>query len=92
MFTEKVVMPDIRGLQFEIERFDSRNATDNTPPPVLPGSDLTSAEAIAEAAKYFDLYREGVQILIDLGCPPRQIAGPKDIETTATKPKPEKKD
>ena len=55
MFVEKVVMPDIRGLQFEIERFDSRNATDNTQPPALPGSDLTNAEAIAEAAKYFDL-------------------------------------
>src|ERR1700688_5077293 len=35
VFTEKVVMPDIRGLQFEIERFDSRNATDNTQPPAL---------------------------------------------------------
>jgi hypothetical protein len=45
---------------------------------------LDTAEAIAEAAKYFDLYREGIQILIDLGVPPRQIEGPRDIETTAT--------
>jgi hypothetical protein len=86
-FVERVMPPDSRILMWQVDRIDPfPNGS-----PHLPGlpdepAELNSAEAIAEAAKYFSLYKEGVQILIDLGCPPRQIAGPKDIETAAAKP------
>jgi hypothetical protein len=57
---------------------ESETSGQNTPA-------MNTAEQIAEAAKYFDLYKEGVQILIDLGVPPRQLMGPRDIETTTTR-------
>jgi hypothetical protein len=85
VFTEKVVMPDIRGLQFEIERYDPRLEPSSEPPPSA-GPDLNSAEAIAEGAKLMDLYYAGVQVLVDLGVPLPQIEGAQDIETTATHP------
>jgi hypothetical protein len=58
MFVEKVVMPDIRGLQFEIERYDPRLKPSSEPPPPA-GPDLNSAEAIADGAKLMDLYYAG---------------------------------
>jgi hypothetical protein len=86
-FVEKVLMPNPNVLMWQVDRIDP-NPNGSPQLPGLPeAAELTSAEAIAEAAKYFDLYREGVQILIDLGCPPRQLLeSSKDIETTATKP------
>jgi hypothetical protein len=82
---EKYYPPDQRALAHILDRLDPQPNLEPQPPGLEAPPELTDAEAIAEAAKYFDLYREGVQILIDLGVPPRQIAGPgKDIETTAT--------
>jgi hypothetical protein len=47
-------------------------------------------EKIAEAAKYFHLFRAGIQTLLDLGVPLPQIAASAlAIETSATKVEPE---
>jgi hypothetical protein len=88
IWEEKYFPPDQRALAHVLDRIDPQPNLE----PQLPGlpeaaPELTDAEAIAEAAKYFHLYQEGIQILIDLGCPPRQLLeSAKDIETTATRP------
>jgi hypothetical protein len=86
---EKYFPPDQRALAHILDRIDPEpNLAPQQPGIPEEPERLTSAEQIAEAAKYFSLYREGVQILIDLGVPPRHIAAPRDIETTAVHPEP----
>jgi hypothetical protein len=87
IWEEKYFPPDQRALAHVLDRIDPQP---NLEPqlPVLPeaAAEFTDAEAIEEAAKYFDLYRAGIQILVDLGVPLPQIKGPRNIETTATHP------
>jgi hypothetical protein len=86
---EKFFPPDQRALAHILDRLDPEPNLEPQPPGLEAPPELTDAEAIAEAAKYFEMYREGVQILIDLGCPPRMLLeSAKDIETTATKAEP----
>jgi hypothetical protein len=87
---EKFFPPDQRALAHILDRLDPEPNLEPQQPEIPGPADLTSAEAIAEAAKYFDLYRAGVQILIDLGCPPKGLLeSSNDIETTATHPETE---
>jgi hypothetical protein len=87
VWEERFFPPNPQALMHILDRIDPEPNGPAQLPGVPETSELNDAEAIAEAAKYFDLYREGVQILIDLGCPPRQLLESwKDIETTATKP------
>jgi hypothetical protein len=90
IWEEKYFPPDQRALAHVLDRLDpAPNLEPQQPGMPEAAPELTDAEAIAEAAKYFDLYKAGVQILIDLGCPPRHTIQPtreREIETTATRP------
>ena len=87
VFVEKVVMPDSRILMWQIDRIDPLPNGDAAGGDVPMAPELTSAEQIAEASKYFDLFRQGIQVLIDLGCPPAELLTPRAqtaIETTSS--------
>ena len=89
-FVEKVLLPNPNVLMWQVDRIDPNPNGEPQLPGLPEAPELNSAEQIAEAAKYFEMYKEGVQILIDLGCPPKQLLeSSKDIDTTATHPKPE---
>jgi hypothetical protein len=83
---ERYFPPNVNALAHVLDRIDPQPNLEPQQLGLAEPVEMDTAEQIAEAAKYFSLYKEGVQILIDLGCPPRQIAGPRDIETTATHP------
>jgi hypothetical protein len=87
VFVEKVVMPDSRILMWQVDRIDPLPNGDAAGGDVPMAPELTSAEQIAEASKYFDLFRQGIQVLIDLGCPPAELLTPRAqtaIETTSS--------
>jgi hypothetical protein len=64
---EKVMMPDSRILMWQVDRIDPNPNGDPQQPEVPGPPELTDPEKIAEAGKYFNLFRQGIQILIDLG-------------------------
>ena len=85
IFSERFFPPDVRALTFILDRCDPqpREPEPEAPPGSTP--ELTRAEQMAEATQYLDLFRAGIQTLLDLGVPLPQIAQTATIETTATK-------
>jgi hypothetical protein len=87
---EKVMMPDSRILMWQVDRIDPLPNGDAAGGDVPMAPKQSDPEKIAEAAKYFDLFRAGIQTLLDLGVPLPQIAASAlAIETSATKVEPE---
>jgi hypothetical protein len=73
-----------------LDRIDPEpNGSSQPDLPMVP--ELTETEAISESAMYMDLFRGGLQVLLDLGVPVAAILGEsRAIETTSTKvPEPE---
>ena len=66
-FVEKVLLPNPNVLMWQVDRIDPNPNGEPQLPGLPEAPELNSAEQIAEAAKYFEMYKEGVQILIDLG-------------------------
>ncbi len=85
VFIEKVMMPDSRILMWQVDRIDPLPNGDAAGGDVPLAPELDRAEQIAAAAQYFDLFRAGIQTLLELGVPLPQIAGPAPaVETTTT--------
>jgi len=85
VLVEKVLLPESRILMWQCDRVDPAPSGDPQQPDVPMALEQTDAEQIAAAAQYFDLFRAGIQTLLDLGVPLPQIATPAlAIETTAT--------
>ena len=82
VFVEKVVMPDSRILMWQVDRIDPLPNGDAAGGDVPMAPELTSAEQIAAAAQYFDLFRAGIQTLLELGVPLPALM--TTVETTAT--------
>jgi hypothetical protein len=92
VYEEKFFPPNPNALMHILDRIDPE--PNGSPQPDLPMvPELTDEEAIREAAGYLDLFRGGIQVLLDLGVPLPQImnhAGAEEsIETTASKVEPE---
>jgi hypothetical protein len=85
IYAEKVVMPDVRGMEWELDRLDPQVSKEDEAALEQPGK--TNAELMAEAAQFTDLFLGSVKILVELGVPLPQLAPPQieppAVETTA---------
>ena len=90
VMVEKVLLPNPQVLMWTMDRADPQPREPEAEAPHSSTPELTRAEQIAEASKYFDLFRAGIQTLLDLGVPlPAIAASARAIETSATKVQPE---
>jgi len=83
---------NVRALEWEMERDEpetyGRRSEISPPTNISVEVPKSKAEQLAESAMYFDLFRGGIQVLLDLGVPLPAIVGqrqlaPAAVETTA---------
>jgi len=69
VMVEKVLLPNPNVLMWQVDRVDPQPREPEPEAPHSSAAELSTAEQIAEASKYFDLFRAGIQTLLDLGVP-----------------------
>jgi hypothetical protein len=84
---EKVLMPNPNVLMWQVDRLDPNPNGDPQQPDLPMAPELTQEERIAQAAQHYDLWRESIRIMLELGVPMPQLGLPAAaaIETTAAK-------
>jgi hypothetical protein len=81
--TERVLLPNAQALMFQLDRSDPQPNLETPQPDVPVPPELTDAEAIAEAGRYYDLFAEAFRLMNELGM--LMLAAWKTIEASSTK-------
>jgi len=88
VMVEKVLLPNPQVLMWTMDRVDPQPRVPEPEATHSSAPELTDAEQIAEAAKYFDLFSETIRTMAKLGYPVSQLIqqgqSARTIETTTT--------
>ena len=81
---EKVLLPNPQVLMWTIDRVDPQPRVPEPEAPHCSTPELTDAEAIADAAKHYDLLAETIRTMAALGYPVRRLIEQNTIDTTSS--------
>lgn len=86
---ERYFPPNVNALAHVLDRIDPQPNLEPQQPGVPTPSEMSQEEQVARAAQHYDLWRESIRIMLELGVPMPQLALPAAaIETTASKVEP----
>ena len=87
VMVEKVLLPNPNVLMWTMDRVDPQPREPEPEVAVSTAPELSDAEAVAEASQYFDLFRGGLKVLLDLGVPIGAILESRGRRTRSRPPR-----